>query len=159
MADTARSPTQVAIAGPPVAAAPGDDVVLTTCLAAALLPFFQQALPVASDALMSERDTALALLDMGRALRTRQPEPAPPPVLAPHQLQPKGDPEFTVKRPITCATYLRRLHVTSEMVRGREGQREGRVMWVGKNVAQTNNDLPTPPPSPPLFRPSACCPT
>ena len=112
---------------PPSAVEDAAALTLATTLAAALLPVFQAALP-STAAMDADHVTAHALLDMGRAVREGSapaPQLVPPPPTLPARVDaPTGEAEFMVKRRITCVTYLRRLHVTSDMVGKRGGGRE-----------------------------------
>ena len=87
------------------------DLALTTALAAALLPHFQAALASTAE----DNDAALALESMKRSVKLPVVMPSPPLEVAP-PLPPGAVPRYTIRRVITCATYLRRLHVTGEMV-------------------------------------------
>ncbi|MCX8521053.1 MAG: hypothetical protein ORN28_05885, partial [Rhodoferax sp.] len=79
-------------------------------LAAALLPHFKATLHQNDP----ESEAVLALESLKRALT--RPVLPPPPLVAHPLPPPTTQPLCTVSRVITCTTYLRRLHVTAEMV-------------------------------------------
>lgn len=89
------------------------DLALTTALATALLPHFKAALMAAA----ADNEAAHALESMKRAVSGPVVMPPSPLKVVP-PLPPGAVPHYTVRRTITCATYMRRLHVTGEMVRG-----------------------------------------
>ena len=112
--------TDVPANPPPPPHFPLNDTSLATGLAAALLPYLQNAcqpsLPSSVD-----HDTAHTLLSIGKTVRTGDViavQPSPLASLPPHIDVPAGAPAFSTRRHISCVTYLKRLHVTSEMVRG-----------------------------------------
>lgn len=86
---------------------------LTTALAAALLPHFQVALTTTA----ADTEAARALELMKRSAIAPVMKPSSPPFKVAPPLPPGAMPRFTIRRVISCATYLRRLHVTGEMVR------------------------------------------
>jgi len=88
------------------------DLALTTALAAALLPHFQAALVSTAE----DNEAAIALESMKRSVKLPVVVPSLSLVVA-TPLSPGAVPRYTIRRVITCATYLRRLHVTGEMVR------------------------------------------
>jgi hypothetical protein len=94
------------------------DMALTKALAAALLPHFQAALASSAE----DNEAALALESMKRCVKAPVMRPPQPLLVAP-SLPPGAVPRYTIRRVITCATYLRRLHVTGEMVRRGEGDK------------------------------------
>ena len=110
--------TGVPANAPPPPLFPLDDTSLATGLAAALLPYIQDACqpPLASSI---DHDTAHTLLSMGKAVNSVvAAQPSPLASLPQHIDVPAGAPAFSTRRHVSCVTYLRRLHVTSEMVRG-----------------------------------------
>lgn len=111
------------------------DLALTSALAAALLPHFQVALTTTA----ADTEAALALELMKRSASvpvvkrlaaTPVSKPSSPPLQVAPPLPPGAVPRYTIRRDITCATYLRRLHVTGEMVRMR-----GRRVWESRGAS------------------------
>ena len=111
------------------------DLALTSALAAALLPHFQVALTTTA----ADTEAALALELMKRSASvpvlkrlaaTPVSKPSSPPLQVAPPLPPGAVPRYSIRRDITCATYLRRLHVTGEMVR-----RRGRRVWESRGQA------------------------
>lgn len=87
------------------------DLALATALAADLLPQFQAALTATA----ADNEAAHALELMKRSVTAPVVMPSPLSLLSPLPSQ-SDVPSYTTRRIITCATYLRRLHVTREMV-------------------------------------------
>lgn len=89
------------------------DQALTSALAVALLPHFQVALTTTA----ADNEAALALQLMKRSAIAPVVKPSSPPPKMASPLPPGAVPRYTIRRVISCVTYLRRLHVTGEMVR------------------------------------------
>ena len=117
-------------APPTLPASTAEDQVLAAVLAAALLPHFAAAVAGEAGQAVDVADTAKALLSFAAAAGVGEgggggaapSARAPMPATAAGAVAPRtGAPAYSVRRVITCATYLRRAHVTGEMVRGGRG--------------------------------------
>jgi hypothetical protein len=116
------------------------DTALASSLATALVPHFRDALQKNC----AEEAAVLTLVAMSQGA-----------ALAAPTMETDGA-KHVVRREITCMTYLRRLHVTSEMVR------DGGAMCCRVEQQKTKQRRPTPFPNYSFFytlRPTNCCPT